>query len=122
MAVLPVITAPARPQRGRHVVVRAGTLSANASRAQRLADPGDHVQVLDRDRARRSAAAATSGSAARGDGLLGRAAWSRGQVGGDRVEGADLGVQPLDAVEVMAGDLDRRQLTLADRRGQLQSP
>jgi len=36
-----------------------------------------------------------------------------------RVEGADLLAEAVYAVQVVIGDLDRRQLALADRGGQL---
>jgi hypothetical protein len=86
------------------VVVLGGDVAGEGQRAERLADPGDHVEVLDRDRhpdQRRELARA----AGLGDGLLGPAGLVAGEVGGDRVEGPDLGVQPLDAVQVMTGDL-----------------
>ena len=54
------------------------------------------------------------------DRFLGRGRLLPGQIGGHRVEGTGLLVQPVDPVEVMVGDLDRRQLALADRGGEFE--
>jgi hypothetical protein len=62
----------------------------------------------------------TAGRATFGYGLLGCGSLLFGEVGGHRIEGAGLVVQPVNPVEVVIGDFDRRQLALADRGGKLE--
>ncbi len=75
-------------------------------RSQRHADPGNHVEVLDRDRhtCERWQRVAAAGLR---DRLLGLGGLIAGQVSGDREIGPDLVVQPVDSVKVVPGDLDR---------------
>ena len=105
----------AQQRRRRRRRSRARSRRTRPSRASR--DAGDHVQVLDRGRARRAAAAgrrpsrSTAASAAR---PRPRA------VGGHRDERPDLVVEAPDAVQRVLDELDRAHLAASDGRGRLQ--
>jgi len=108
-----------RAQLGGHEVVLGGDIVVVRQRAQRLPHPGDHVEILDRDR-HAGQWRQLSGVARLRDCLLGGQCLLAGEGRGDREECPDIGVQPLDSVQVVIGDVGRRQLALADGGGQLQ--
>jgi len=97
---------------GRHIVFE-------RERAEGLAHPGDHVEVFDRDRhtgqrRKRAGIIGLGHRLVRLGGLVPR------HVGGDGEERPDAGVERLDAIKVVAGDLHRGQLAAADGGGEFQ--
>jgi len=88
-------------------------------RPEGLPDPGDHVEVLNRD-GHAGQRRQVGGVARPGHRLLRFAGLIAGQLGGDGVERPDVGVEPLDAVQVVGGDLYGGQFAAADGGGQLQ--
>jgi len=102
--------------RDHHVVVGVGHVGLEGLGAQRLPYPGDHVQVLDRDRhaGQRGQRRLVLG---RGQRFLRRQGLVGGEFGGDGVEGTHLVVELLRPAQIMIGDGDRRELARAHRGG-----
>jgi len=108
------------PQRADHVVVLVCDVVPEHRGPERHTDARDHVQVLDGDRdpgQRRQFGVRAAPALRRG--LLGLHGLLASQVLRHRVERPDLLAEAVYAVQVVIGDLDRRQLALADRGGEL---